>query len=128
MWELFAKIFGTKKVIESGISAIDKGIFTREEKADYLIKFLNAYEPFRLAQRIIAILFVSVYLFTFVILLCMYIYAYVSSNIQFSESLGNLLRLTNDYLGLPVALIVGFYFAGGTINTFNSLRNSLKKK
>ncbi len=126
MIEIFSKIFGSKKIIEAGISAADKSVFTREEKADYLIKFLNAYEPFRLAQRFIAIMFVSVYLLAFLIIFCMCIYAYFVSNIQFSDSLDSLfglMKLINEYLGTPVALIVGFYFAGGTINSFKNFRN-----
>jgi len=63
MWGLLGKLFGSDKVINDVSSGIDKAIFTREEKADYLLKFLKAYEPFRIAQRVLAIMFSATFLF-----------------------------------------------------------------
>ena len=52
------KLFGSEKVIDAGINGIDKAFYTDEEKAEDAItriglkeRILQAYEPFKLAQR-----------------------------------------------------------------------------
>ncbi len=45
------KLFGSEKAIESASNAIDKMVFTDEEKSDMKIELLKAYAPFKLAQR-----------------------------------------------------------------------------
>ena len=52
MWTILGTIFGSKKVVDASISGIDKLVFTNEEKADTHLKFLEAYKPFKLAQRL----------------------------------------------------------------------------
>jgi hypothetical protein len=58
---ILGKIFGSDKVIDAGISAIDAMVYTDEEKANMelskskmKIEILKAYEPFKLAQRVLA--------------------------------------------------------------------------
>ena len=62
MFKILAKIFNPKKLGDSIISGVDKAILTNEEKIDYMQKMLTLYEPYKLAQRILAILFSSVFL------------------------------------------------------------------
>jgi hypothetical protein len=118
MWDLFGRLFGSKKVVGSVISGIDKSIFTREEKADYLLKFLTAYQPYKLAQRILAIMFSSVFLFAFIAAFVVFSYGSISGNVYIVNSGKEMLVLLSNVLGLPMSLILGFYFAGGTINSF----------
>ena len=99
MSNVIAKIFGSTKVINAGISGIDKAIYSAEEKADYHLKFLSAYEPFKLAQRVIAFSFVIPFI------------AFGSFGLAFNNE--EIVTKAIDMFGTPVAIIVGFYFAGG---------------
>jgi hypothetical protein len=60
-------IFGSKEVIKSGIDLIDD-IHTSDEeeiqaKAKAKIDILKGYEPFKVTQRYLALMFTSVFLF-----------------------------------------------------------------
>jgi hypothetical protein len=118
MWQLFGRLFGNKNVVDSVIGGIDKSVFTREEKADYLLKFLSAYEPYKLAQRILAIMFSSVFLMAFIVAFIVFSYGSIVGNMEIVKSGKDILGVLSDVLGLPISLILGFYFAGGTINSF----------
>jgi hypothetical protein len=48
---IWGKLFGSEKVIDSGMRAIDALVLTDEEKTKYKLELLKAYEPFKLAQR-----------------------------------------------------------------------------
>jgi len=117
MGGLLARLFGSKKVIDSTISGIDKVFFTREEKADYLLKFLAAYEPFKLAQRILAIMFSSVFLLGMLAAIIVFVVGIIMGDMKMASSGKDIAQMTWDSLGTPESLIVGFYFAGGTINS-----------
>lgn len=52
--DIIGSIFGSKEIISGTISGIDKMILTDEEKSDYKIKFLKHFEPYKLAQRVLA--------------------------------------------------------------------------
>ena len=117
--KLLSKIFGSDKVVDGAMSAADKLFFTNEEKADYKIKLLKAYEPFKLAQRLIAGLVTSVYLFIHLIAAVMYVISFWLEKAK--EVSEGLFTLNNDSLGTPFAIIVAWYFAGGVLN-------SIKKK
>lgn len=48
---IWSKLFGSEKVIDNGMKAIDSLILTDEEKTQYKLELLKAYEPFKIAQR-----------------------------------------------------------------------------
>ena len=121
------KILGGKNVINNAMSGIDKSVFTREEMADYMLKFLSAYEPFKLAQRILAIMFSSVFLFGILSGILVFIYGIIAGNSEVITSSKQLISTTWESLGTPESLIIGFYFAGGTINSLMK-RNNAKNK
>ena len=108
---ILGKLFGSDKVIDAGISGIDKAFYTAEEKAEdrlkaapWKIALLKAYEPFKIAQRILAIVFsvpyVSAWVATFVM-------ASIGMNVEPQMSL-----LSGDIAKI-VWTIIGFYFLGG---------------
>lgn len=104
-------LFGKDKIVDSIINGADSIIYTEEEKKENFKSFLTLYEPFKVAQRYLAVIF-SV---PFVVL---HIGAY-SLRIAFwdNQPLQDAVKVIqddmNESLGLPVALIIGFYFAGG---------------
>ena len=116
----FSKIFGTDAVIEKGVELIDKAFYTDEEKAQdkqkviemkmkHKLELLNAYQPYKLAQRYIAFGFVFVFLFIMLNGVVAQLYGLL--NIQ---NVKNALQFANEmYLGEIVMIIVTFYFGGG---------------
>ena len=113
MFKILGKIFNPKKLGESLISGVDKAILTNEEKLDYMQKMLVLYEPYKLAQRVIAILFTSA--FTLVHLMTAIThFIYVLRGLN-PETIISLYEYNNDSLGTLVMIIVGFYFAGGVL-------------
>ncbi len=119
---LWGPLFGSKAVIEQAASGIyhgvDKAIYTSEEKAAGFLNLLKAYEPFKLAQRLLALTVTVPYVLVW--LACaglMVIAAFVEPAYgkQIEEAARTLGELNNDTLGFPVALVLGFYFGGGAL-------------
>ena len=54
MKKILGAIFGSSKNTETILSGIDKVFFTKEEKADYFLKYLAATAPQNMARRFIA--------------------------------------------------------------------------
>jgi hypothetical protein len=97
---LLGKIFGSEKVIDTGINMLDNSFYTDQEKAKHHKEFLKLYEPFKLAQRFISLSIVI----PFALL--------GSYGIIFDK---DVVDSTIGLFGTPVAIIIGFYFAGGVI-------------
>lgn len=119
---IWSKLFGADKVIDAGIRAGDALFFTDEEKSEWRLRLLKAYEPFKIAQRWLAILlttpFVALHSLAGIQLLIM---GWLPGSLQKSvhESALVLMEHNNDTLGLPVAIVLGFYFGGGMIESYN---------
>lgn len=115
-------IFGTKSVIENGMKAIDALVFTDEEKSNLKIKLLNAYEPFKKAQRLLAFMFGGAFLLVFFLAVFIWTIGVFTSNLDmqgfYMEAAFELAKWNTDTLGTSVMLIFGFYFAGGAISSF----------
>ena len=62
MWKILSKIFNPAKLGEAIISGVDKAFLTKEEQIDYFKDMLKLYEPYKLAQRILAIMFSGIFL------------------------------------------------------------------
>ncbi len=122
MWQLLGKIFGSKKIVDSGISGIDKLFYTNQEKADYHLKFLAAYEPFKLSQRLLALLVVGAYILVFLLAAGLMIWGGISGDATITKTSADLIKLENDSLGWAIITILAFYFAGGTVNTFRQMK------
>lgn len=113
MFKILAKIFNPKKLGESIISGVDKAILTNEEKIDYMKEMLVLYEPYKLAQRILAIMFSFVFLFVHLIIAITHFIYIVKGNI--ADDVIELYSFNNESLGTIVLIIISFYFAGGVL-------------
>lgn len=120
---IIANIFGSKKVIDSSINGIDKAFFTKQEKSEHWISILKSYEPYKLAQRLIALTVVSVYLFVWLICTSTFIMSYWYTDL--TDITINLVKYNHSTLSLPFSLIIAFYFGGGAIE---GVVNKFKKK
>lgn len=124
---IFSKIFGTDDVIKKaadGIyNGIDKLVYTDEEKADMrlkaaqqFLKLLKAYEPFKLAQRLLALTFAIPYVAVWIISAILFIIgALVPELSNAIDASRELAKMNNETLGTPVAIILAFYFSGGML-------------
>lgn len=144
---IFSKIFGVqetaKEIVSATISTGDKLFFTDEEKSDakqkvmeYYPTLLKSYEPFKLAQRVLAMWFSFIFGISFLVGLGMTLFnihlAYVYVPIlNDKKEIINPLKLIDIQpllniisvfdIGLIVLAIVSFYFGGGFME-------SLKRK
>ena len=113
MWlsEIAGKLFGSSKVIEKmgdGIyNGLDKAVYTPEEQIDNRLKSLAAYEPFKIAQRLLALVFTIPYALAWMI-------TFIAS--FFIDVADQQAVLLNGNMGQIVLAIVGFYFLGGVVN------------
>ncbi|MBD1567951.1 MULTISPECIES: hypothetical protein [Aliivibrio] len=107
---LFSKIFGSDSAIKSGMDLIantgDALVFTDEEKSKQKIELLKAYEPFKLIQRFLVLLFCVPYVLFYSIVIIGELYGYDFKNIT---------PIINDAFQYPVLGAVGLYLTGGLI-------------
>lgn len=134
--KLFSATSVASDVVKATISAGDKMFYTEEEKADnkkemikFFPKLLEAYHPFKLAQRILSIWFSLLFGISFIVGLGMYIFNAIHKfkELQAGTPVEKIVLLDIQPLidlviafGFPtiIALIVAFYFSGGVINSF----------
>ena len=130
---ILAKLFGTDEVIKKGTDAVinagDALVFTKEEKAHHFLDLLKAYEPFKLAQRLLALVFsipyVAVWLISAILFLAGALLPGDTAHILTASK--DLAKMNNETLGLPVALVLGFYFGGGAIESIAIARKGKKE-
>jgi len=117
MWGILGTIFGSGKVIESGMKLIDDIHTSTEEeivaKSKAKIDLLKAYEPFKLAQRYIAFAFTGIFIFILLNGVLGSLYGIVDmENVDRARNFAD-----EMWLGQIMIAIVGFYFGGGFIES-----------
>ena len=100
---IWSSLFGSTKIINAGIDGLDAIIFTDEEKSRAKQEFLKLYEPFKLAQRYLAVIFSVPYVLAWII--TFFASFFIDTAKQF--------ELLNGDIGSIVFAIVSFYFLGG---------------
>lgn len=107
MANIFSKIFGSDNVIDAGIKAGDAVWFTNEEKSEWVLRLLKAYEPFKIAQRLLMMTFCLPYAFLATLM-------FLGSLTLGWDIMGHL-KLLNETFGQPCSIILAFYFGGGLL-------------
>ncbi len=109
---LLSKLFGDESVIDAGISGIDKAFYTDEEKDDNnIIKsqlktaILKAYEPFKLAQRLMMLVVGIPYVICFI--------GAFSASFWIDTTVQ--MEMLDGRIGAVFEGIALFYFGGGLI-------------
>ena len=115
---LFAKLFGSNDLVKAAIDTGDALIYTKEEKAVGFEKLLKLYEPFKIAQRFLALMvgipFVSIHLICSISwLACAGLIEQQNRYILVADRIGSIMQYNNDALFAPFCIIIGFYFGGG---------------
>jgi len=130
---ILARIFGTKEVAKKaaeGIyNGIDAAILTDEERIQYHLDYLKAYEPFKLAQRLLMLTVAVPYVGIWCLSAVLYTFGMIAgtsyANVEYAGI--NLSAMNNEALGLPFAIVMGFYFAGGAVEGVMAQRAKGKK-
>ena len=125
MFGILNNIFGSGEVVKKGLDLIDEAWTSDEEKAENEVKIieaktnakatlLNAYAPFKLAQRYLAMMFTFVYLFIMMNGILGSLYGWVNM-----ENVRESLKFANEmWLGEIMITIVAFYFGGGLVESY----------
>lgn len=107
---VLGKILGSGDVIKKGMDLIDDMHTSTEEEIAAASKakqdLLTAYQPFKLAQRYLALMFTAVFLSMFVLVTVMTLLGHGDID-AVKQILGDF------WLGEIQLLIVSFYFGGG---------------
>lgn len=123
---LLGRIFGTGDVIKSGIELIDD-IHTSDEeeivaKANAKVSLLQAYEPFKLSQRYLAIMFTFIFIFIMMNGVLGALYGIVEmKNVEDARKFAS-----EMWLGEIMLAIVGFYFGGGFADSIKRNKKEAK--
>lgn len=118
---ILAKILGSGDTIRAGMQLIDDMHTSGEEevaaKSKAKTDLLAAYQPFKLAQRYIALMFTAMFLFIMANGVVGALYGVIDmANVEAAKDFASSMWLGEIMLG-----IVGFYFGGG-------LASSIKEK
>ena len=125
MLGILSNIFGSGDVVKKGLDLIDEAWTSDEEKANNEVKIieaktnakatlLNAYAPFKLAQRYLALMFTFVYLFIMINGILGALYGWVNM-----ENVKEALKFANEmWLGEIMITIIAFYFGGGLVESY----------
>ena len=132
---IWGKLFGSDKAIGSIIDGVYNGVdalvFTPQEKAERFERLLKLYEPFKIAQRFLALLvgipFVFIHTMAGLAWLTSIFIVTDKVYLVLLERLGDIMTYNNATLGQPFSLIIGFYFAGGMIEGGIKAFQSIKK-
>lgn len=119
MFGILGKIFGSGDVIKSGMALIDNLHTSTEEeiaaKAKAKTDLLNAYAPFKLAQRYLALMFTAMFLFIMANGVVGSLYGVIDmANVEAAKQFAS-----EMWLGEIMLAIVGFYFGGGFADSIN---------
>lgn len=121
MWGTLKTIFAGGDVIKQGLQLIDNMHTSTEEeiaaKSKARVDLLNAYAPFKIAQRFLAMLFGGVYILSFFLVLSITLWKNPSADSVTSV-------LSQFYIGEIMLTVIFFYFGGGA---FEGVVNRFKK-
>lgn len=115
MISVIGKILGSEKVIKAGLDLIDDMHTSTEEeiaaKSKAKIDLMNAYAPFKIAQRWLALMFGLTFLLSYVLVLAMTI-----SGQGDPDAVTKVMEQFS--INYAMLIILGFYFGGGAVEGF----------
>jgi len=136
---LLGKLFGRDDVIKKSVEGIYNGVdaawYTDEEKADNHKQLLKLYEPFKIAQRLLALIICVPYSSIWALCALMYLLsAFIGPCVSIEQVCrsSHLILVAQDLamfnhqnLSTPAGVILGFYFGGGALE--GVVRAAVKK-
>jgi len=137
---VLGRIFGTGEVVEKGLDLIESWTTNKDDLEEVRTNtkaktdLLNAYAPFKIAQRVLAFAFCGVFLFSFVVCLGVVLYEFFTSGaaaaVAAATEGGNSANIVTAIKSLMAAFkiewavlaIVSFYFGGGALEGYQDKR------
>ena len=119
MLGVIGKMLGSGDVIKKGLDLIDDMHTSTEEeiaaKSKAKIDLMNAYAPFKIAQRYLALMFGFTFLLTYALVLTMTI---------LGQGDPDAVTKVMDQFSINYAMLIilGFYFGGGAVEGFMEKR------
>lgn len=114
---VLAKILGSGDVVKQGLKLIDDMHTSTEEevaiKSKARIDLMNAYAPFKIAQRYLALMFGATFLASYVLVLAMTI-----SGQGDPDAVTKVMEQFS--INYAMLIILGFYFGGGVVDSFKA--------
>lgn len=119
MFSVISKMLGSGDVISKGLDLIDNMHTSTEEeiqaKAKAKTDLLQAYAPFKLAQRYLALMFGLTFLGSYVLVLAM--------TISGQGDPDAVTKVMDQFsINYAMLIILGFYFGGGAVEGFMEKR------
>lgn len=145
---IWGSLFSTGEIVGKGVDAVisagDKLMFTEEERADmnlkmreHHLKLLEASQPFKVAQRLLAVWFSILFGISFLVGIGMTIANIIikyNNELELSKmdaesialaskapllDIAPLMALVNAFdLGIIMITVVGFYFGGAIVSSY----------
>ena len=116
MFDAIGKIFSPSSLTDAIVDTGDALVFTDEEKAKMKLELLKHYEPFKIAQRLLSLIFAVNFILAFWVGVALFVW--------FPNLASGFLGLVKAYeLGWIMLAIVSFYFTGGVVNTFKGVKS-----
>jgi hypothetical protein len=117
MLAVLGKILGSDSVIKQGMKLIDDMHTSTEEeiaaKSKARIDLMNAYAPFKLAQRYLALMFGFTFLVSYIIVLTM--------TIAGTGDPDAVTKVMEQFsINYAMMIILGFYFGAGALESFQN--------
>lgn len=117
MLGVLGKILGSDSVIKQGMKLIDDMHTSTEEeiaaKSKARIDLMNAYAPFKLAQRYLALMFGFTFLASYIIVLTMTI-----AGTGDPDAVTQVMEQFS--INYAMMIILGFYFGAGALESFQN--------
>ena len=130
---IFSKIFGNNEVVKKGMNLIDEAFYTDDEKdtnkiekIKQKIEIIKSYEPFKLAQRYIAVIVLINFTIAFQTCLILTVVNITTSQNYDLKSIFELLNVFN--ISTIMIVICSFYFGGGAIESWRKKFNTFEIK
>lgn len=119
MFATIGKMLGSGDVIKKGLDLIDDLHTSTEEeiaaKSKAKIDLMNAYAPFKIAQRYLALMFGLTFLGSYVLVLAM--------TISGQGDAAAVTQVMEQFsINYAMLIILGFYFGGGAVEGFMDKR------
>jgi len=117
---ILAKIFGSPSVIKEGLQLVNDMHTSTEEQikaqTDQHTKMLEAYQPFKVTQRFLALMFTAMFLFIMANGVVGALYGVIEmDNVEAAKDFA-----ASMWLGEITLSIVTFYFGGGLVSSIKA--------
>lgn len=109
---IFSSLFSSDKIVDNASKAVDKLVFTGEEKAEFLIEAMKATLPMAIGRRIIAFGVTAMWM---IIIFQWSLAVWLGSELV-AATLFNGLK---EFITTPFSVIVGFYFLKAITGQFS---------